>query len=178
MRENGFKSWRTAINDVDDAGRWLVAQGIADPAKLFVVGWSYGGYAALQSAVVEPGLYKAVVAIAPVTDLKSLKEEWRGFSNYDLTRDFIGDGPHVLEGSPARNAEKIKVPILLFHGAHDRNVGIAQSRLMASHLEAAGVKHMLVTWDFLDHYLEDSSARAQLLRQSDEFLKQTTSVSH
>ena len=178
LRENGFKSWRIAINDVDDAGRWLVAQGIADPAKLFIVGWSYGGYAALQSAVVEPGLYKAVVAIAPVTDLKSLKEEWRGFSNYDLTRDFIGDGPHVLEGSPARNAEKIKVPILLFHGAHDRNVGIAQSRLMASHLEAAGVKHMLVTWDFLDHYLEDSSARAQLLRQSDEFLKQTTSVSH
>ena len=178
LRENGFKSWRIAINDVDDAGRWLVAQGIADPATLFVVGWSYGGYAALQSAVVEPGLYKAVVAIAPVTDLKSLKEEWRGFSNYDLTRDFIGDGPHVLEGSPARNAAKIRVPILLFHGANDRNVGIAQSRLMASRLEAAGVKHALVTWDFLDHDLEDSSARAQLLRQSDEFMQQTTSVSH
>jgi hypothetical protein len=42
LRDNGFKSWRIAIGDVLDAGHWLVAQGIADPAKLAVVGWSYG----------------------------------------------------------------------------------------------------------------------------------------
>jgi hypothetical protein len=76
LQQNGFKSWRQAIGDVNDAGRWLLAQG-ADPRKLCIVGWSYGGYAALQSAVLEPGLFKAVVAIAPVTDLNSLKEEHR-----------------------------------------------------------------------------------------------------
>jgi pimeloyl-ACP methyl ester carboxylesterase len=54
MHDNGFKSWRVAIGDVLDAGHWLASQGIADPAKLSVVGWSYGGYAALQSAVTEP----------------------------------------------------------------------------------------------------------------------------
>ena len=57
---------RAAIGDVNDAGRWLVAQGIADPAKLAAVGWSYGGYAALQANVLDPKLYKAVVAVAPV----------------------------------------------------------------------------------------------------------------
>jgi dipeptidyl aminopeptidase/acylaminoacyl peptidase len=171
LHENGFRSWRTAVGDVLDAGHWLVAQGIADPAKLCIVGWSYGGYAALQSAVVDPSLFKAVVAIAPVTDLESLKEERRDWSDFDLVRHEIGDGPHVREGSPARNAEKIKVPVLLFHGEFDRNVGIAQSRLMAARLATAGVQHELVTWDDLDHNLDDSTARTEMLRKSDAFLR-------
>jgi len=176
LHRNGFRSWRIAIGDVLDAGRWLVAQGIADPARLCVVGWSYGGYAALQSAVTDQGLFKAVVAIAPVTDLQTLKEEHRGWSDFYLVGDMIGEGPQVREGSPARNAEKIKVPVLLFHAALDRNVGIAQSRLMASRLESAGVKHELVTWDDLDHQLEDSAARTEMLRKSDAFLRQATGM--
>jgi dipeptidyl aminopeptidase/acylaminoacyl peptidase len=172
LRDQGFKSWRIAIGDVLDAGRWLVAQGIADPAKLSVVGWSYGGYAALQSAVTEPGLFNAVVAIAPVTDLESTKEEHRHYSDFDLLIQEIGEGPHVREGSPARNADKIKVPVLLFHAALDSNVGIRQSRMMAERLTKAGVKNELVTWDYLDHYLDDSNARAQMLRKADQFLRQ------
>jgi acetyl esterase/lipase len=172
LHRNGFRSWRIAIGDVLDAGRWLAAQGIADPAKLCVVGWSYGGYAALQSAVTDQGVFKAVVAIAPVTDLYALKEEHRDWSDFNLVSDMIGEGPQVREGSPARNAEKIKVPVLLFHAAFDRNVGIAQSRLMAARLESAGVKHELVTWDDLDHHLEDSAARTEMLRKSEAFLRQ------
>jgi dipeptidyl aminopeptidase/acylaminoacyl peptidase len=171
LQQNGFKSWRTAIGDVLDAGRWLISEGIADPTKLSVVGWSYGGYAALQSAVTEPGFFKAVVAIAPVTDLDQLKEEWRNWSNFNLISTEVGDGPHVREGSPARNADKIKVPVLLFHGTLDRNVSIMQSRTMDARLEKAGVKHQLVIFDGLDHQLQDSSARAEMLRKSDEFLK-------
>jgi dienelactone hydrolase len=171
LQQNGFKSWRVAIGDVIDAGRWLVSQGIADPAKLCVVGWSYGGYAALQAAVVEPNFFKAVVAIAPVTDLQAAKEEWRGWSNFKLMSDYIGEGPHITEGSPARNAEKIKVPVLLFHGALDRNVGITQSRLLDARLAKTGVMHELVTWEDLDHYLDDSSARTLMLRKADAFLR-------
>lgn len=176
LRQNGFKSWRTAIGDVLDGGRWLVAQGIADPAKLGIVGWSYGGYAALQSAVTDPSVFKAVVAIAPVTDLEALKEEHRGWSDFDLVSDFVGEGPYVRQGSPAENADKIKVPVLLFHGELDRNVGISQSRRMAARLQAAGVRHELVTFEGLDHHLEDSSARATMLRKSDAFLRQAMSL--
>ena len=170
--QHGFKDWRTSVNDVVDAGHWLVSEGIADPNKLFVVGWSYGGYAALQSAVVEPDLYKAVVAIAPLTDFASAKGEWQGWSTHHLVDEQIGKGPHIVEGSPARNAGRIKVPVLLFHGRMDRNVSIHQSRLMDEGLKKAGVKHELVTWDTLDHGLEDSAARATMLRKSDEFLRQ------
>jgi len=175
--EHGFKDWRTSINDVVDAGHWLVSEGIANPNQLFIVGWSYGGYAALQSAVVEPDLYKAVVAIAPLTDFESAKTEWRGWTGHHLVDQQIGEGPHIAEGSPARNAGRIKVPVLLFHGTLDRNVGIHQSRLMDEGLKKAGVKHELVTWDKLDHGLEDSAARATMLRKSDEFLRQAIASS-
>jgi dipeptidyl aminopeptidase/acylaminoacyl peptidase len=172
IRQNGFKAWRIAVGDVLDAGHWLKAQGIADPARLAIVGWSYGGYAALQSAVMEPGLFKAVVAIAPVTDLEALQEAHRQYTDFLLVEQMVGEGPQVREGSPAKNADRIRVPVLLFHGALDLNVEYRQSRLMAERLTKAGVRNELVTWDYLDHQLEDSSARAQMLRQSDEFLRQ------
>jgi dipeptidyl aminopeptidase/acylaminoacyl peptidase len=171
FKKNGFRSWPTAIGDVLDAGRWLVAQGIANPNKLAVVGWSYGGYAALQSAVVDPSVFKAVIAVAPVTDLSELKEEHRNWSDFLVITREIGEGPHVREGSPALNAAKIKVPVLLFHGEMDRNVLIRQSREMNDRLASAGVPHELVTWPDLDHQLDDSAARAEMLRKSDAFLR-------
>jgi dipeptidyl aminopeptidase/acylaminoacyl peptidase len=75
------------------------------------------------------------------------------------------------DGSPIEHADKIKVPVIPFHGGQDANVSIEQSKRMAARLKAAGAKCELVTWDDLDHQLEDSAARAQLLRKSDEFLR-------
>ena len=171
FEENGFQSWRTAVGDVVDAGRWLVAQGVADPDRMAIVGWSYGGYAALQSNVVAPDLFKAVVAIAPVTDFQLLKEQYRNWTNYALARDFIGSGPHIREGSPAQNASAIKAPVLLFHGGLDRNVDINASELMHERLRDLGKPVELVRYPNLDHYLEDSAARTQMLLRSDRFLR-------
>lgn len=171
FQQNGFRSWPVAIGDILAGGQWLVAQGIADPAKLAVVGWSYGGYAALQSAVVDAQVFKAVVAIAPVTDLAALKDESRHFTDFAVVSQFIGDGPHMHEGSPIEHADKIKVPVLLFHGEFDRNVSVNQSRRMADRLKAAGASCELVTWDHLDHDLDDSAARTEMLRKTDAFLR-------
>jgi len=171
FQKNGFQSWRTAVGDVDDAGRWLVSQGIAAPEKLAIVGWSYGGYAALQSSVLDPGLFRAIVGIAPVTDLDALREESRGFTNFIQVDAFIGHGPHIQAGSPARNAVKIKVPVLLFHGDQDRNVGIGESRLMTSKLKGAGGRVELVEFKGLDHQLDDDVARTAMLSKTDAFLR-------
>ncbi|MDZ7589063.1 MAG: alpha/beta fold hydrolase [Parasphingorhabdus sp.] len=170
FKENGFKGWKTAISDVDDAGKWLIKEGIAKPSALSIFGWSYGGYAALQSAVFEPGLFKAVVAVAPVTDLASLKVDARGYTDSRLVAEYIGTGPHVREGSPAQNADKITVPVLMFHGDLDRNVDIAQSRMMKSKLDGAGKSVTFVEYQGLDHSLRSSAVRAELLQKSLDFL--------
>lgn len=173
FEKNGFQSWRTAISDVDDAGRWLVKQGIANPKNMAIVGWSYGGYAALQSGVLDPGLYKAIVAIAPVTDLGKLKQDHLDYTDYAIVAQMIGNGPQVTEGSPADNADKFTVPVLMFQGTWDANVDISQSELMESRLKSAGKPVELVKFDGLAHDIADAGARSQMLSQTDAFLRKT-----
>ncbi|MBH5322541.1 S9 family peptidase [Aurantiacibacter sediminis] len=167
---NGFQAWETAVGDVNDAGRWLVSEGIADPERLGVVGWSYGGYAALQSQVLNPDLYQAVVGIAPVTDLDLLVEQARAYTNFQVVRRFVGDGPHVDEGSPAENAESFQSPVLLFHGTDDINVDHEQSRRMENRLQNAGADVTYVEFDGYDHYLDHGEVRRDMLLAIDSFL--------
>ena len=177
FEKNGFKAWDIAVGDVVAAGHWLVKQGIADPAKLAIVGWSYGGYAALQSVAVDPALFKAIVAIAPVTDLAALKEEHRWWSDYALLSSYVGEGPHMHDGSPITHADKFKQPVLFFHGTTDMNVSVEQSRRMDAALKAAGANSQLVIFDDHDHQLADSAVRADMLRQSDVFLRHSLGMS-
>ncbi len=169
--QNGFRGWKRSIGDVTAAARYLVQQGIADPNRLAIMGWSYGGYAALQSTVVEPGLYKAAVAVAPVTDLSLFRREAAFFTNERLVDAFIGDGPHLIEGSPIRNIASINVPILLVHGEKDADVSIAHSERMYGELRAAGKSAELIKLDGLDHAIADSGARVRTLTRIGEFLE-------
>lgn len=173
LGDNAFRDWQAAMADVAAAARYLGTQGIADPKRIAIVGWSYGGYAALQSASIDPDLYRAVVAIAPVTDLDLLKREHEGFTSSRLVRDFIGSGENIVAGSPARQAAKINAPVLMFHGSRDANVGIDHSQKMRDALAAAGKKAELVTFRDLEHQLDDSDARIQMLTRIGEFLEAT-----
>ncbi len=169
--KNGFHSWRTAIGDVTDAGRWLVKQGIADPERLAIFGWSYGGYAALQSNVLDPHLFKAIIAVAPVTDLDMIKDEARGFTSYDLVQREVGDEQTAIDASPLRHVASFQAPVLMFHGDNDLNVNVGESRAMDAALRRAGKQSRLVVYSGLDHQIEDSKAEADMLAQSDRFLR-------
>ena len=168
--DNGFKSWKTAVRDVTAAGAWLVKEGIADPKKLAIVGWSYGGYAALQANVLDPQLFKAVIAIAPVTDLRMLRTEAVGFTNSAVVSAYIGEGPHLTEGSPRLHAENFQAPVLMFHGDKDLNVGVAESVAMDSALRAKAKRSELIRYPDLDHQLDDTNARIDMLSRADRFL--------
>lgn len=173
LNENGFKNWRTSIGDITDSTKWLAAEGMADPKRTAILGWSYGGYAALQSAVTNPSMYKAVIAIAPVTDLEMLKDDSRGFTDHELVEREIGTGPHVAEGSPLRHAAQITAPVLLVHGTIDTNVKFAQSQKMETALSDAGKQSELLTFNGLDHQLDDSTARTEMLTKIGELLDRT-----
>ena len=173
MMENGFKSWRTSIGDIDAAARYLASSGIADPNRIAIVGWSYGGYAALQAAETEPSLYKAVVAVAPVTDLELLKREAQDYSNSGVIDKFVGSGPHVVEGSPLQHPRAISVPVLLVHADVDTNVNIEHSDKMAAALKSAGKEVEYIRISGLDHQIDDNIQRANLLYHAGALLDRT-----
>jgi dipeptidyl aminopeptidase/acylaminoacyl peptidase len=178
LHDNGFKSWRSAIGDVTDAGRWLVKQGMADPAKLAIVGWSYGGYAALQSNVVDPTLFKAVVAVAPVTDFDMIKKEAQDFTSSTIVDRYVGGGTVAADGSPVRHADRFQAPVLMFHGDQDINVGVAESRAMDHALRSANKQSELVIYKGLDHQLDDSDARSDMLAKADAFLRSNLKIAN
>ncbi len=167
--ENAIKNWRQAMSDVADSVRWLSKQGISDPSRFAIFGWSYGGYSALQSAAVNPELYKAVIAVAPVTDFTLLKQD---YGNNTMITDMVGQGAEVMAGSPLRNADKIKAPVLLFHGTTDVNVGVTHSDKMAGALKGKTLVEY-VRYEGLDHQLPSDVARAEMLTKSAQLLERT-----
>ena len=173
LNGNGFKNWRTAMSDIAASAKWLASKGIANPDRVAIVGWSYGGYAALMEAETDSKLYKAVVAIAPVTDLDLLAEEEKHFNDAHVVKDFVGVGQEAAAGSPLRHADQIRVPVLLAHGDMDTNVRFEQSQKMASALKSTGKSVDFLSYKGLDHQLADATARTDLLTHIGQLLDQT-----
>ncbi|MEP7130625.1 MAG: S9 family peptidase [Sphingomicrobium sp.] len=173
QNDNGFRNWRTAMSDIASSARWLSSQGIADFNRIAIFGWSYGGYAALQEAETDPVLYKAVIAVAPVTDLQMLKDDARDYTNHEVVEKFVGSGAYVTEGSPLRNAAAIRVPVLLAHGDMDTNVAFRHSQKMYEALQSAGKQVEFLSFKGLDHQLQDSGALTQVFTKMGELLDRT-----
>jgi dipeptidyl aminopeptidase/acylaminoacyl peptidase len=168
-----FQSWRLAIDDIDDGARYLIESGIADPERLCVVGWSYGGYAALLSAIEKTDRYRCVVGIAPVTDPWMLIEDGQDFLHGRAVREFVGNDEEVLDaGSPLKRAGEIDVPVLLFHGDEDINVSVRHSRKMAKALKSATKPVEYVEYEEVEHQIARDGYRIDMLDRIGTFLSQ------
>ena len=160
-------------DDITAGAHWLIDQGIADERRMCIVGWSYGGYAALIGVVKEPQLYRCAVAIAGVSDLSQLAQEHDRFfyGGLEATKESTGNDKALLQAeSPLLHADRIKVPVLLVHGEDDFTVRVEQSQAMAKALTRTGVKNELVLIKGGEHSLQDPEMRLTLYRKLTEFL--------
>ncbi|MBL1409857.1 S9 family peptidase [Sphingobacterium faecale] len=123
----GFKQWGGEIqNDISDGVAWLIHQGIADKNRIAIMGTGFGGYSALYAACFNPTLYKCAISASGYTNLFTyLKEIPPYYQPYlQLYYNIIGDPTREYELfkaiSPLFHAEKVRMPILMFHGGRDR----------------------------------------------------------
>jgi len=129
-------------DDLVDAVRWAVDEGIADPERLVIMGASYGGYAALAGLTRDPDLFAAAVSEVGPSNLRTLLESippyWE--STRVITERMIGVGRVDLEAiSPINHVDRIKKPLLLGHGANDPRVKLRESETIAAAMEARGL---------------------------------------
>ncbi len=168
----GFGQWGRAMqDDITDGVKKLIADGVADPKRICIVGASYGGYAALAGATFTPDLYACAVSVAGISSVPNILGS-SGNSLYWRSRigDIFSQEDAMNAVSPAIHADRVRVPILLIHGDHDVTVPIAQSNLEEIALTKAGKKVDFITIDGDDHYLNLASTRIRVLNEIEAFL--------
>lgn len=158
-------------DDVVDGARWAIEQKIADPRRVCIVGWSFGGYLALLGAQRNADLFRCSVDIAGVSDLGLLIDEghnWLG--SQSIKRQIGTDAAKLKLNSPRLHAAEFNVPLLMLHGNADAQVPFEQSDRMSSALKGAGKEHRFVVFPDADHQFSAEKDRATLLREIEGFL--------
>jgi dipeptidyl aminopeptidase/acylaminoacyl peptidase len=169
------EGWSGVVySDITDATRWAIAQGIADPKRVCIAGWGFGGYAALLGAARNSDLYKCSISINGFSDLVMLRENARlsGPSAEALLIEQIGsDKEKLTRDSPVEHADSVGIPVLLVHGDLDWRVQIDQTKKMASALKRQKKDHKAVFIKGAGHDLDRKSDRMTLLNEVEQFLQ-------
>jgi dipeptidyl aminopeptidase/acylaminoacyl peptidase len=120
------------VTDIAAGTRWLIDQGIADPARIGVSGWSNGGYLTNCMIVAEPDLFAAASSGAGVLDMVI---QWGTEDTPGHVINFVEGLPweqsaHYEKASPLYNLDKVKTPTLIHVGGDDPRVPPAHSRAL------------------------------------------------
>lgn len=137
-----LKQWGRAMqDDVTDATRWAISEGIADARRICIYGASYGAYSAMMGAAREPGLYQCAAGYVGVYDLRlmftggDIQDRDSGMS---YLREWLGDPATLGAVSPVNLAERIRVPVFLAAGGQDKRAPIQHTERMEAALKRAG----------------------------------------
>jgi dipeptidyl aminopeptidase/acylaminoacyl peptidase len=126
----GDRQWAgTMHTDLLDGKDWVAKQGIADPAKVCIMGGSYGG-ATLAGVTFSPDVFACGVDIVGPSNLNTLLKTIPPYWSTLLAtfHKRMGDSEAVLkEESPLFKADQIKAPLLIGQGANDPRVNKAES---------------------------------------------------
>ncbi|MGI2205530.1 alpha/beta hydrolase family protein [Shewanella oncorhynchi] len=172
----GYQKWGSDIqHDIIDATQYVIDQGFADKERICIVGGSFGGYSALQSAVLAPDMFKCAIGVAGVYDLELMFNEGdvaNSRSGTSYLKDVLGQDKAVLKAmSPSENVDKLKANILLVHGGEDERAPIEQLESLEKGLKAHNYPYQKLVMDNEGHGFYNDEHRAKYYEQMLSFLK-------
>ncbi len=177
--EASFKQWGRAMqNDISDGVEWLCRQGIADPKRVAICGGSYGGYAVLAGLTLTPDLYCCGIDVVGVSNLftfrNTVPEYWKPMNQMldEMIGSVTAEEAMLREVSPFFHADRIKVPLLVFQGAKDPRVNIAESDQIVSALRSRGIEVEYIVKAEEGHGFVNEENRLEMFEIIDRFLRQ------
>ncbi len=160
---------------------WAVEEGYVDTDRIAIMGFSYGGYAALMAAAMHPGRFKACVAGGAPVDLPELFNWIRKVSpnSYNFWSESLGyiNNKEMLNAlSPAKLTSQISDPVFLYHGRYDDVVPFTQFEIMKAALERTAKNATFVVMNDEGHGISDRKevvrVYGRILRFLEQHLKQ------
>ncbi|OOG49069.1 alpha/beta fold hydrolase [Rhodanobacter sp. C01] len=171
----GYREWGGKMqDDVTDATRWAIAQGIADPRRICIFGASYGGYAALEGAVKEPDLYQCAIGYVGVYDLALMS--YRGdipqsVNGEKFLEKTLGTDTNVLaKRSPINQLGQLKAKVMLVVGGKDERVPPVQGENLHSALLKRNIQHEWLYKPNEMHGFYDETNNTELYTKMLEFI--------
>ncbi len=144
----------------------MIERGVADPDRLGIGGWSWGGYLTAL-AVTQTHRFKAAVMGAGVSNL--ISDNSLGdipSANLSYFREALYHDPDpYYERSPIRCVRDVRTPTLILHGEEDTRVSVAQSIEMYVALRTLGVETRLVTYPREGHSIEEREHQLDVIQR-------------
>lgn len=164
----GNREWgRKMHNDLIDTVNWAIKHNIADPKKIAIMGYSYGGYATLVGLTFTPDIFCCGVSIVGISNLLTFIKKLPPYlkPTVALLKNRIGDidtesgRKMLLERSPLTYASHIKKPLLIIHGAHDPRVNKSESEQFVNKVRKNGVPITYVVYHDEGHGINTEQNR-------------------
>jgi dipeptidyl aminopeptidase/acylaminoacyl peptidase len=174
----GYREWGGKMqDDVTDATKWAIQQGIATPGHVCIFGGSYGGYAALEGAVKESDLYRCAIGYVGVYDL-GLMYTHGDVSDRVVGKSYLhaalGDDQAVLAAhSPVNQLDKLKASVMLIVGGQDERVPPVHGQHLHAALMSRGIAHEWLYKPDEAHGFYDEANVTELFDRVKQFLDQS-----
>ncbi len=175
----GNKQWGAAmLDDLVDGAKWAIEKEYADPSKIGIMGWRYGGYTALMGAIRYPDIFSCALDVSGYLDLKAFIRAIPASMTNQRQMYFNRVGSPMYESellqavSPVNYIDSVNVPLLITHGSKDPFIAQPLIDNLVSSLENRGVPVRYLVFDNESHGLAQSSNRMLFYQTAEEFLSE------
>jgi dipeptidyl aminopeptidase/acylaminoacyl peptidase len=130
------------VRDIKATTDALVAQGIADPARLGIMGGSYGGYMVMAGVTEYPAMFAAGANLFGIVNFESFfreSEPWMAAISTTEYGDPVTQREMLRSLSPIHKLDRITTPLFVLHGANDTNVPVVEAEQIVSAMRARGI---------------------------------------